>query len=423
MVGDGALVARLARDGWSVPAALDVFDHAAVEVASDAVVDQWLATAMGPRSVLEVGRGRGVGEGGAVHVAASALDRPSLLCGQSGSGRSHALGVLLEQVLLQTELRVVVLDPNSEYVQLAQLQPPGVGGSARLAELSSRTHVFRAHDGPYRLGVRFGHLPFAMQAALLALDPVLNPQQYGLLRRTAESMQAPDYSLADLRRRLDVRGDRARRRLALRIDNLGLQSWGIWAEDGEAPLLDRMPGDWRAAVLDLGGLASAEERSAVAAAVLAELAQVRHEGDPVLIVIDEAQALCPAFARDRGQAAVLHQAVSIATEGRRFGLSLLVATDRPQELAVDVLSSCENLLLMKLDSAADIAYLEAAFSQVPGALIEQASGFVLGEGLIAGRVTPRPRLFRAGMRRSPEGAPDLPAAGAHRDPSPVPALA
>ena len=41
---------------------------------------------------------------------AGGLDRHTFLCGQSGSGKTYALGVLLEQVVLETELRIVVLD-------------------------------------------------------------------------------------------------------------------------------------------------------------------------------------------------------------------------------------------------------------------------------------------------------------------------
>ena len=44
------------------------------------------------------------------------LNRHTFMCGQSGSGKTYSLGVLLERVLAETSLRVVILDPNSDYV-------------------------------------------------------------------------------------------------------------------------------------------------------------------------------------------------------------------------------------------------------------------------------------------------------------------
>ena len=40
------------------------------------------------------------------------LNRHSSCAGQSGSGKTYSLGLLLERVLAETELRVVVLDPE-----------------------------------------------------------------------------------------------------------------------------------------------------------------------------------------------------------------------------------------------------------------------------------------------------------------------
>lgn len=216
-------------------------------------------------------------------------------------------------------------------------------------------------------------------------------------------MGTREYSLSDLRATLDVGADPALRRLALRIDNLGVRDWQIWAERDEPPLLDQLPDDWRAAVIDLGELESAPERSAVSASILAGLWGKRHSREPVLTVIDEAHNVCPQEPTDHNQALAVEQAINIAAEGRKYGLYLLLATQRPQKLHVNVLSQCENLVLMRLNSLADIEHLATVSSHVPRPLIRQAAGFELGEGLVAGRVTPCPMLFRSGGRRFPEG--------------------
>lgn len=53
-------------------------------------------------------------------LRAPRLNRHTFWCGQSGSGKTYALGVLLEQVLLRTRLPIVVLNPNSDFVCLGE---------------------------------------------------------------------------------------------------------------------------------------------------------------------------------------------------------------------------------------------------------------------------------------------------------------
>lgn len=106
-------------------------------------------------------------------------------------------------------------------------------------------------------------------------------------------------------------------------------------------------------------------------------------------------------------------AVRIAAEGRKFGLYLLVSTQRPQKIAENVLSQADNLVLLRLNSLADTAFTQAAFSFVPASLIDRAVTFRQGEALIAGKVSPQPARFRFGARISEEGGADVPATWAN----------
>ena len=54
---------------------------------------------------------------------ASRFNRHTFWCGQSGSGKTFALGVVLEQLLLHTELPILILDPNADFVRLREARP------------------------------------------------------------------------------------------------------------------------------------------------------------------------------------------------------------------------------------------------------------------------------------------------------------
>src|SRR3954470_12218894 len=115
----------------------------------------WLRTTAPPRAVLGVGEL--IHAPGLVHALdAGGFNRHTFMCGQSGSGKTYALGVLLERLLLETSLRIVVLDPNSDYVRLAEPRDgvaPDVAARYRAAAEGVAVHR-AAPSGAGRLRVR-----------------------------------------------------------------------------------------------------------------------------------------------------------------------------------------------------------------------------------------------------------------------------
>src|SRR5438876_4635337 len=63
-----------------------------------------------------------------ITLAPSSIDAKSIGChtvvlAQSGSGKSFMVGRLIEEILLKTNARVIVLDPNSDFVRLGEPDP------------------------------------------------------------------------------------------------------------------------------------------------------------------------------------------------------------------------------------------------------------------------------------------------------------
>ena len=95
---------------------------ATVRPATAAEVRAWRARDAPRRASLAIGE-LADAPGVPCTLDAGGFDRHTFLCGQSGSGKTYALGVLLEQLLLETELRIIILDPNSDFVRLATVRP------------------------------------------------------------------------------------------------------------------------------------------------------------------------------------------------------------------------------------------------------------------------------------------------------------
>ena len=336
---------------------------------------------------------------------AGGFGRHTFLCGQSGSGKTYSLGVVLEQLLLETDLRIVVLDPNSDFVRLGELRP-GTDDSraARYSKATRSLAVRRAGDG---LALVLAELEPTVQAAALRLDPVTDREEYAELAALTEGGEALS---PERLQRLEHDGGEEGRRLVSRARNLGLLRWGIWAGgEGRSILPELARDDVRCLVVDLGSLATREEQALASAAVLGELWRRREERRPVLIVVDEAHNVCPARPDDPLTAIATEYAVRIAGEGRKFGLYLLVSTQRPQKVHENVLSQCDNLLLMRMNSLADLGFVSEVFSFVPPSLLDRATTFRQGESLAAGPIAPHPAFLRFGQRLAQEGGGDVPA--------------
>jgi DNA helicase HerA-like ATPase len=375
------------------------FHDAIVQAARPDEVAAWLdrIRPAGALAVAELALAPGV----PIDLDASGFGRHTFLCGQSGSGKTYSLGVLLEHLIMNTSLRLVVLDPNSDYARLGELREGGDPRAAeRFASVAGSIAVRSGADGPSGIRVRFRDLGPAQQAALLRLDPLSDREEYGELAALIEDESIR--SVADLAR---VESDA----LKLRARNLGVDRWSIWPGPDGSSLTDELedPAGPRCTVVDLGSLATREEQALTASAVLDRLWRRRATRDPIAIVIDEAHNVCPAEPADPITALATQDAIRIAGEGRKFGLYLIVVTQRPQKVHENVVSQCDNLVLMRMNSAADLAHVGGVFSFVPPGLIDRASTFRQGEALVAGKIASHPALIRFGARLTEEGGADV----------------
>jgi DNA helicase HerA-like ATPase len=395
---------RIARgEGVLLDGGVAPFHDRLARPATPAEMRAWLEATAPRRARLAVGN-LSLVDDAPFSLDAGGFDRHTFLCGQSGSGKSYSLGLVLEQLLLETDLRIVILDPNSDFARLPEVHHRADARPAeRWGALAGGIGVRSAtSDADARLRLRFAELDPATQGALLRLDPVADREEYAEL--AAALAQERPQSLAEL-----AAVDRPdARRLRLRIGNLGVEHWGVWARQDAGSVLGALDDpDVRCLVVDLGSLPTREEQALVAEAVLRGLWERRLDRRPVLAVLDEAHNVCPAVPGDPLTALATEHAVRIAGEGRKFGIYMLVATQRPQKVHEHVISQCDNLILMRLNSAADSAFIAELFGFAPPGLIGLATDFGLGEALVAGKVASHPAVMRFGSRVAREGGGDV----------------
>lgn len=266
---------------------------------------------------------------------------------------------------------------------------------------------------------------------LLDIDPTIAPEMYyafdackkyiededldytlGSLRTTAQRA-ATDYSVLaaySVASRLDQDIFRS---LAAKIDGL-MNSHGLFRDENRggdllrflenrpsaAPVTEREHA-WNAFFVDLGTVDKQSDAYLAADLVLWKLwREAKHEWGhfkgklpvptepdrrvPTFIVIDEAHNFAPEAPENRLQARVSDRIAQIAAEGRKYGLYLVLATQRPRKLRKGLLAEFENSCIMLLKSKAE---RDAAVEMlgVSSDIAERAHLLKQGEGFLSGR--------------------------------------
>jgi hypothetical protein len=157
-------------------------------------------------------------------------------------------------------------------------------------------------------------------------------------------------------------------------------------------------------ILDLSLLASEvlENVTALIGRLILEFLQRlgEHGGEaargslPVVLVLEEAQnyAREQRFGEDESISRVVFE--RIAREGRKYGLGLVVASQRPSELSKTVLSQCNSFIVHRLQNPEDLRYFKEIVPGIFGPLLDQLPALAPQIALILGACVRAPALVR-----------------------------
>ena len=117
---------------------------------------------------------------------------------------------------------------------------------------------------------------------------------------------------------------------------------------------------------------------------------------PFLIVCEEAHNYIP----KSGGAAFRASKKSIeriAKEGRKYGLSLMVVSQRPSEVSDTIFSQCNNFVSLRLTNINDQNYIKGLLPNNANSITDILPTLSAGECLIVGDATPMPAIVKMEM--------------------------
>ncbi len=317
---------------------------------------------------------------------------------KTGTGKSYAAGVLLEE-LAEKGVPAVVIDPHGEYSTLTKENRKK--DEVRLME------GFGIEPKSYRKQVRIfdlgGRNPLKLDSRLTTdeifemLPAKISSTQRGLLYSAIKNLEGGNYTLRDV------------------IDEVGsIESNAKWGLISLLEVLERtklfstnptkpqeLVKKGKITIIDLKE-ANPEIQQIVVLKVAKELFTARKRGEipEFFLVLEEAHNFCP----ERGLGEVSSSKIlrTIASEGRKFGVGLCVISQRPAKVDKNVLSQCSTQIILKVTNPNDIKAIMESVEGIEFGTREEIKDLPVGAAMIVG-VTEQPLLVDIRVRRSEHG--------------------
>ena len=340
------------------------------------------------------------------------------IVGTTGCGKSSALTCILREALKERpHAHVLVLDMHGEYHRAFGAQAEVIGAGdlhlpfwlLNFQELRSvLTSPDDHHDAQVEIlcdaiinakkrysNAAAGRVRAALDTSTATVD---SPTPF----RLSDLISYIDEQLGKLERPYPTL---AYRRLKSRIESLASDPRYVFMfgnpnmEDTMVEIMARLfriPNDGRPiTVIELSTVP--EEILDVVVLLLArltfDLAVWSNGGLPVLLVCEEAHRYVPAD--DRKGFFPTRQALSrIAKEGRKYGISLALLTQRPSELDTTILSQCSTILAMRLATESDQRVMRSNVHDSTFGILEYLPLLADREAIVLGRGAPMPMRIK-----------------------------
>lgn len=347
------------------------------------------------------------------------LGKHFAVLGGTGTGKSCATALILQRILEQNpNAHIVLLDPHCEYAPaFADVAEVIDSDSLELPywlfTLEELAAVVLRTDKPMSESPAEVHI---LSALVLAARRTYQAQAQAHQHEQQEDGRRPitvdtpvPYRMTDVLKTLEEEMGRLDKsealtpflRLKSRLQALREDARyrfmfaGIALRDNLGALLSRLfrvPVNGRPiTVVDLSALPS--DILAVVVSVLGritfEFALFSAQSIPILLVCEEAHRYLPEQSK-AGFEPARRNLAQIAKEGRKYGVSLCLVSQRPADLAAGALSQCSTVFALRLTSQSDQAFVRGALPDWSAGLIDLLPSLRNGEAVAVGEGVPVP---------------------------------
>lgn len=360
--------------------------------------------------LIKIGTYSGTGNTNCLADLNELLGKHTAILGSTGAGKSGAVTVILKSLINKQKdfpiwkPRIVILDPHNEYslafkgtsktysTDNGSLKLPyWLLNLEELSDLLLGKSEFTATT--QKNIVKKALLECRQKGATIAglaedkitIDSPL-PFEISQFRSLIDADKPPQESKQDSHKSLLNKID------SLCSDvrfNFLMQNWNSGNDDIVDIFKQFISDDAPVHIIDLSGIPN--EVAGIVSSVIArtlfnfkiwETAEER-ESNPILLVCEEAHRYVPNKGEAQYQAA--QEAIKrIAKEGRKYGLSLMLVSQRPSEIESTVLSQANSWIVLRLTNETDREYVKGMLPDSLTGLTKNLSGLRQREAIFVG---------------------------------------
>jgi len=312
------------------------------------------------------------------------------MLGLSGSGKSYATSIVLEELLERKpehgRVALFIIDTHGEYTGFAETYPDQV-------------KVIKGND--IRIGT--SNLYASTFAALL---PEMSSTQKRDLGRILDNLkkkkksEGKPFNLCDVTKAIEKDGEIKENTAGPLIGWINELKFLKLFNYSDFPATSELK-QGQALILDLSDITYLRKKQTIVSYFSRQLFDLRRKGlvPPYVEIIEEAHQFAPETASKENNisGSILK---TIAREGRKFYASLCLISQRPIQLSTTILSQTNTQLIFRITNPYDLDHIGKSSEGITRPTLDTISSLRVGEGLVVGEAVNFPVFVSIRERKS-----------------------
>ncbi|MCL2786257.1 MAG: DUF87 domain-containing protein [Methanomassiliicoccaceae archaeon] len=328
------------------------------------------------------------------------LQRHACILAKTGGGKSYMSGDIIEE-LMKHRVTCMIIDPHGEYSAMRDI---GKQGDPRFG-VAPRGYENHIHEFTVSKNAEGASKPLRFTLKTLEAREILELTRTNDIRSHLPSLRKAIDALRErqdsysVRELIDILSRDEDNKNPMLITELEyLDEIGIFATRGNR--IDELVEEGRTTVINLKGVPP-DIQELVVRRLGTLMFEMRKVGSvpPMMLIIEEAHNYCP----QQGTAISSRALATIASEGRKFGLGLMVISQRPAKIDKNVLSQCGTQIILKVTNPNDVKAIAASVEGLTNGMTEDIQTMPIGIAMVVGAGIEAPLLVDVRPRESRHG--------------------
>ncbi|MDR0335341.1 MAG: DUF87 domain-containing protein [Methanomassiliicoccaceae archaeon] len=328
------------------------------------------------------------------------LQRHACILAKTGGGKSYMSGDIIEE-LMKHHVTCMIIDPHGEYSAMRDTGKPGD------KRFGVAVRNYADHIKEFTISKNANDLAMPLRFTLKTLEAreILELTRTNDIRSHLPSLRKAIDALRErqdaysVRELIDVLSrDEDNKNPVLITELEYLDEIGIFATRGNR--VDELIEEGRTTIINLKGVPP-DIQELIVRRLGTLMFDMRKVGNvpPMMMIIEEAHNYCP----QQGTAISSRTLATIASEGRKFGLGLMVISQRPAKIDKNVLSQCGTQIILKVTNPNDVKAIASSVEGLTNGMTEDIQTMPIGIAMVVGAGIEAPLLVDVRPRESRHG--------------------